>query len=134
MTGSGKGSRQRTRFRFILTLNITFIYTDALYELLSQTVSEESGGRDSDPVSSQLSSVACACLLSLVVGPGDTSKMLSAIYMMLIRSSRLSSTMQVCTLLICLSVCICTCVLKYLCLPVCVSVCYICDCVFTWFM
>ena len=107
MTGSGKGFRQRTRFRFILTLNMTFIYTDALYELLSQMVSEESGGRDSDPVSSQLSSVACACLFSLVVGLGDTSKMLSAISMMLIRSSQLSSTMQVCTLLICLSVCIC---------------------------
>ena len=61
----------------ILTVYIlpwTCIYTDALYELLSQIVSEESGGRDSDPVSSQLPSVACACLLSLVVGLGDTSK------------------------------------------------------------
>ena len=61
-------------------------------------VSEESGGRDSDPVSSQLSSVACACLLSLVVGLGDTSKMLSAISMMLIGSSQLSTTIQVCIL------------------------------------
>ena len=51
------------------------------------------GGRDSDPVSSQLSSVACASLLSLVVGLGDTSKMLSAISMMLVRSSQLSGTM-----------------------------------------
>ena len=42
-TGSGKGFRQRTRFCFILTLNMTFICTDALYELLSQMVSEESG-------------------------------------------------------------------------------------------
>ena len=64
-------------------------------------VSEESGDRDSDPVSSQLSSVACACLLSLVVGLGDTSKMLSAISMMLIGSSQLSTTIQVCILCVC---------------------------------
>ena len=57
-------------------------------------VSEESGARDDDQVSSQLSSVACACLLSLVVGLGDTSKMLSAISMMLI-ASQLSTTIQV---------------------------------------
>ena len=69
-------------------------------------VSEESGGRDSDPVSSQLSSVACACLLSLVVGLGDTSKMLSAISMMLIGSSQLSTTIQVCILCLCVSVCV----------------------------
>ena len=69
-------------------------------------VSEESGGRDGDPVSSQLSSVACACLLSLVVGLGDTSKMLSAISMMLIGSSQLSTTIQVC---VCPSVCPCVC-------------------------
>ena len=74
----------------------SFIPTDALYELLSQMVSEESGGHDGDTVSSQLSSVACACLLSLVVGLGDTSKMLSAISMMLIGSSQLSTTIQVC--------------------------------------
>ena len=57
-------------------------------------VSEESRAHDDDPVSSQLSSVACACLLSLVVGLGDTSKMLSAISMMLI-ASQLSTTIQV---------------------------------------
>ena len=83
---------------------ITCIYTDALYELLSQMISEESGGHDSDPVSSQLSSIAHACLLSLVVGLGDTSKILSAISMMLIGSAQLSTTIQVCMLLICLSV------------------------------
>ena len=74
-------------------------------------VSEESGGRDSDPVSSQLSSVACACLLSLVVGLGDTSKMLSAISMMLIGSSQLSTTIQVCIVCLCVRVwCVCVCV------------------------
>jgi len=70
-------------------------FTDPLYELLSQMVSEESGGRSGDSVSSQLSSIACACLLSLVVGLGDTSKMLSAIAMMLIGSSQQSATIQV---------------------------------------
>ena len=73
----------------------SIFHTDALYELLSQMVSEESGGHDGDTVSSQLSGVACACLLSLVVGLGDTSKMLSAISMMLIGSSQLSTTIQV---------------------------------------
>ena len=87
-------------------LPLTCIYTDALYELLSQMVSEELGGSDSDPVSSRLSSVACACLLSLVVGLGDTSKILSAISTMLIGSSQLSTTIQVCMLLICLSMCV----------------------------
>ena len=93
------------------TLSLTCIYTDALYELLSQMVSEESGGRDGDPVSSQLSSVACACLLSLVVGLGDTSKMLSAISMMLIGSSQLSTTIQVCVRPSIVHVCVRMCVL-----------------------
>ena len=88
---------------------MTCIYTDALYELLSQMVSEESGGHDSDPVSSQLSSVACACLLSLVVGLGYTSKMLSAISMMLMGSSQLLTTIQVCVLTVRLSVCLSVC-------------------------
>ena len=94
-------------------LPLSFVHADALYELLSQMVSEESGGRDGDPVSSQLSSVACACLLSLVVGLGDTSKMLSAISMMLIGSSQLSTTIQVCvyiTLCVCVRTCVCVCV------------------------
>lgn len=81
----------------IRLLFFLLLIADALYELLSQMVSEESGGHDGDTVSSQLSSVACACLLSLVVGLGDTSKMLSAISMMLIGSSQLSTNIQVCS-------------------------------------
>ena len=100
--------------------------TDALYELLSQMVSEQSGGRDSDPVSLQLSSVACACLFSFVVGLRDTSKMLSVISMMLIGSSQLSATMQVCILCVCVCVCVSVCVC--LCVCLCLSV-YVCVCV-----
>jgi len=77
-----------------------FFFADPLYELLSQMVSEESGDWGGDSVSSQLSSIACACLLSLVVGLGDTSKMLSAIAMMLIGSSQQSATIQVCTVVV----------------------------------
>ena len=87
--------------------------------LLSQMVSEESGGRDGDTVLSQLSSVACACLLSLV-GLGDTSKMLSAISMMLIGSSQLSTTIQVCVLLTCLFMYVYLCVVyMFVCICVC---------------
>ena len=92
----------------------SFVHTDALYELLSQMASEESGSHGGDTVSSQLSGVACACLLSLVVGLGATSKMLSAISMMLIGSSQLSTTIQVYTVTLCMYVCVCARACMYL--------------------
>ena len=49
------------------------IVTDSLFELLMAMVTE------SAPADYQLSSVASACLLSLVIALGDTGKMLSAI-------------------------------------------------------
>ena len=60
---------------------------------------------------------ACACLLSLVVGLGDTSEMLSVISMVLIGSSQLSTTIQVC---VCVCVCACVCVCTCMCICMCV--------------
>jgi len=69
-------------------------------------VSEESGDKGSDSMSSQLSSTACACLLSLVVGLGDTSKMLSAIALMLIGPSQQATTIQVSFFVCCTYACV----------------------------
>ena len=50
---------------------------DALFELLMEMVSELTPSEHQ--LVSQLSSVASACLLSLVIALGDTGKMLSAV-------------------------------------------------------
>ena len=68
--------------------------TGALYELLMEMVMESVSPKDG--VAMQLSSIASACLLSLVVALGDTGKMLSALAAMLIAPSCLSeSTLKV---------------------------------------
>jgi len=63
-----------------------------------QMVMEPSAG-DGSPLSAELSSVASACLLSLVVALGDTGKMLAAVAAMLTTPPELSEcTVQVCVL------------------------------------
>ncbi len=52
------------------------MFSDALFELLLEMVSNSTS---KDSLSAQLSSVASACLLSLVVALGDTGKMLSSV-------------------------------------------------------
>ena len=68
---------------------------DGLFELLMQMVAETV--RPENQLVMELSSVASACLLSLVVALGDTSKMLSALTAMLTAPGDL--TVQVCVLL-----------------------------------
>ena len=65
---------------------------DGLFELLMQMVAEMV--RPENQLVTELSSVASACLLSLVVALGDTSKMLSALTAMLTAPGDL--TVQVC--------------------------------------
>ena len=69
---------------------------DALFDLLMQMVVEPSPA-GSGPLSAELSNVASACLLSLVVALGDTGKMLGALAAMLTTPPELSDiTVQVC--------------------------------------
>ena len=65
---------------------------DGLFELLMQMVAETV--HPENQLVMELSSVASACLLSLVVALGDTSKMLSALTAMLTAPGDL--TVQVC--------------------------------------
>ena len=65
---------------------------DGLFELLMQMVAETV--RPENQLVTELSSVASACLLSLVVALGDTSKMLAALTAMLTAPGDL--TVQVC--------------------------------------
>ena len=68
---------------------------DSLFELLMQMVSEPVPSDNQLAV--DLSSVASACLLSLVVALGDTGKMLSAVAAMLTAPAEYSlGTVQVC--------------------------------------
>ncbi len=62
----------------------------ALFQLLMEMVTEPIPPED--PVAMQLSSVASACLLSLVVALGDTGKMLAALAAMLTAPPPLSET------------------------------------------
>ena len=85
-----------------------------------------------------LSSVASACLLSLVVALGDTGKMLSAVSAMLTSPTSLSEGnvqvwvcmyVFVCGVFVCVYVCLCVCmcVCVFYCVCVCVFVCvYVC--------
>ena len=65
---------------------------DALFQLLMQMVTEP-GSFSGDPLSMELSSVASACLFSLVIALGDTGKMLSALAAMLTAPTPLSELM-----------------------------------------
>ena len=56
------------------TVNVKFCKCGITLKSYNIFISQIKGIHDSDPVSSQLSSVACAYLLSLVVGLGNTSK------------------------------------------------------------
>lgn len=62
----------------------------SLFELLMEMVSEPVS--PDSPVSGKLSSVASACLLSLVVALGDTGKILSALAAILTAPASLSET------------------------------------------
>ncbi len=55
----------------------TFLSPDALFQLLLDMVSDSTLSQDAQAL--QLSSIASACLLSLVIALGDTGKMLSAV-------------------------------------------------------
>ena len=89
-----------------------------------------------------LSSVASACLLSLVVALGDTGKMLSAVSAMLTSPTSLSEGnvqvwvcmyVFVCGVFVCVYVCLCVCMCVLLCVCVCVCLCVfmcVCMCVF----
>ena len=78
-------------YTYFLSLSHTLIL-DGLFELLMQMVAETV--RPENQLVMELSSVASACLLSLVVALGDTSKMLSALTAMLTAPGDL--TVQVC--------------------------------------
>jgi hypothetical protein len=65
-----------------------FSLSGALFQLLMDMVTEQFSPED--PIGVQLSSIASACLLSLVVALGDTGKMLSALAAMLTAPSSLS--------------------------------------------
>ena len=62
----------------------------ALFQMLMEMVTEPFSPEDS--VAMELSSVASACLLSLVVALGDTGKMLAALAAMLTAPPSLSET------------------------------------------
>lgn len=64
------------------------LFSGALFQLLMDMVTEPVSSED--PIGMQLSSIASACLLSLVVALGDTGKMLSALAAMLTAPSPLS--------------------------------------------
>lgn len=74
----------------ILSIN----HTDGLFELLMQMVAETV--RPENQLVTELSSVASACLLSLVVALGDTSKMLSALTAMLTAPGDLTVQVSAC--------------------------------------
>ena len=78
-------------YTYFLSISHTLIL-DGLFELLMQMVAETV--RPENQLVMELSSVASACLLSLVVALGDTSKMLSALTAMLTAPGDL--TVQVC--------------------------------------
>lgn len=63
-------------------------FSGALFQLLMDMVTEAVS--PDDPVGMELSSIASACLLSLVVALGDTGKMLAALAAMLTAPSSLS--------------------------------------------
>ena len=66
---------------------------DGLFELLMQMVAETV--RPENQLVTELSSVASACLLSLVVALGDTSKMLAALTAMLTAPGELTVQVHV---------------------------------------
>ncbi len=81
----------------VLFLSHTHLFNlDGLFELLMQMVAEMV--RPENQLVMELSSVASACLLSLVVALGDTSKMLSALTAMLTAPGDL--TVQVCSFIV----------------------------------
>ena len=63
---------------------------DALFDLLMQMVTEP---LSDDQLAKELSSVASACLFSLVISLGDTGKMLSSLAAMMTAAPALSEMM-----------------------------------------
>ncbi|KAG8179148.1 hypothetical protein JTE90_015337 [Oedothorax gibbosus] len=64
---------------------------DALFDLLLEISSSSTSDQAQSTFSSNLTSFACACLLSLVVARGDTGKLLSAASAMLMSSQSLAA-------------------------------------------